>query len=71
MKLDLSARSAGIILKFCTWNTNSEMRPRANHCLWHSSASAPKKVLLQNSLYNKRYSQGTIYHVINQLGPPR
>ena len=22
-----------------------------------------------NSLYNKRYSQGTIYHVINQLGP--
>ena len=22
-----------------------------------------------NSLYNKRYSEGTIYHVINQLGP--
>ena len=22
-----------------------------------------------NSLYDKRYSQGTIYHVINQLGP--
>ena len=22
------------------------------------------------TLYNKRYSQGTVYHVINQLGPP-
>ena len=51
MKLNLSARSAGIehfrlntklkmrgiIFEFCTWDTNSEMRPRANHCLWHSS----------------------------------
>ena len=37
MELDLSARSADIILEFCTWGTNSEMRPRANHCLWHSS----------------------------------
>ena len=27
MKLDLSARSAGIIFEFCTWGTNSEMRP--------------------------------------------
>ena len=55
MKLDLSARSAGIILDFCTWNTNSEMRPRANHCLWHSSVSAPKrkKVFFRNdSLFN-------------------
>ena len=40
MKLDLSARSAGIILEFCT---NSEMRPRANHCLWHSSEYCSSK----------------------------
>ena len=26
--------------------------------------------LQDNSLYNKRYSQGTMYHVINQLGSP-
>ena len=38
MKLDLSARSAGIIFEFFfTWDTYSEVRPRANHCLWHSS----------------------------------
>ena len=42
-ELDLSAKSAGIILEFCAWDTNSEVRPRANHCLWHSSASAPKR----------------------------
>ena len=60
----------GMTLELSALDTNTEMRPRANHCLWHSSASAPKKVFLQNSLYNKRYSQGTMYHVINQLGPP-
>ena len=26
--------------------------------------------LQNNSLYNKRYSQGTVYYVINQLGSP-
>ena len=26
--------------------------------------------LQDNSLYNKRYSQGTMYHVIKQLGSP-
>ena len=26
--------------------------------------------LQNNSWYNKRYSQGTAYHVINQLGSP-
>ena len=31
MKLDLSARSAGVIFEICTWDTKSEMRPRANH----------------------------------------
>ena len=27
--------------------------------------------LQNNSLYNKGYSQGTVYYVINQLGPPK
>ena len=26
-----------------TQGTNAEMRPRANHCLWHSSAQASIK----------------------------
>ena len=50
MKLDLSVRSAGIILEFCTWGTNSEMRPRANHCLWRSSEKcSPKKINVEKS----------------------
>ena len=33
------------------------------------SKQADSLQIKYNSLYNKRYSQGTIYHVINQLDP--
>ena len=36
----------GKIFEFCTWDTHSEMRHRANHCWLRSSVISPKNAII-------------------------
>ena len=38
--------TGGKIFEFCTWDTNSEMRHRVNHCWLRSSVISPKNAII-------------------------